>query len=186
MTNTNVKSIAFLGPDGSGKSTIIERLQAHRSINYFHLKPRISSRGRPVRDPHSLKPYGRVLSFMKIVYLVIQYNLLWFKNIYLSSSENLVVFDRYFDDIICDPLRYRYSGEYSIVKWMRLCIPRPDIYFVLIGDPEIIWSRKKEVELSELKKQLVRYEILGNEKEYVTISVNDDVEVSLQTVMSHL
>ena len=88
MNSKKVQRIAILGPDGSGKSTLIEALKTTREINYFHLKPRKASGGPPVAHPHSRAPYNSFISFIKIIYLVVQYNVLWFKNIHLNPSEN--------------------------------------------------------------------------------------------------
>ena len=186
MNRKKVQRIAILGPDGSGKSTLIEALKMTRGINYYHLKPRRSSGGPPVVNPHSRAPYNWLLSVIKIFYLVVQYNLLWFKNIYLNPTRNLVVFDRYFDDILCDPVRYRYKGSLRLIRFMRNLMPRPDLYFVLLGEPELIWSRKKEVTLENLKRQLICYEELTKSEKFISVSVDISSESSLKFIISHL
>jgi len=57
--------ISFLGPDGSGKSTIINALKKRelpfRRIDYFHLKPRLlgaKGNGKPVPNPHEKENYS--------------------------------------------------------------------------------------------------------------------------------
>jgi hypothetical protein len=96
-------SIAFLGPDGSGKSTIINGVTQgelpFRRVDYFHLKPFPTKHGmasKTVSDPHALPPYSALKSYLKLGVFFIQYNYGWIKNIIkLKIKSSLVIFDRY-------------------------------------------------------------------------------------------
>ena len=65
-------------------------------------------------------------------------------------------------------------------------MPRPDLYFVLLGEPELIWSRKKEVTLENLKRQLICYEELTKSEKFISVSVDISSESSLKFIISHL
>ena len=176
-----VKTIAFLGSDGSGKSTVIDTLLEsdklnYNKIEYFHLKPIVksSSSGETVvDDPHAKPVYSAVKSYMKLLFFIYQYNKGWIKNINpLKSDNTLVIFDRYYDDLLVDYRRYRYGGSMAIAKFARKFIPKPELYFILVTDADIIYKRKQEVEFSELERQIEGYSSLADNKRYFLIDVN--------------
>jgi hypothetical protein len=80
--------IAFLGPDGSGKSTVINAVmqqlsQSFRNVEYRHLRPgRLSKHSNtvPVTDPHAKPLRNKIGSHIKLLYFWSQYlvgNLSW-------------------------------------------------------------------------------------------------------------
>src|ERR1017187_7994795 len=111
--------IVALGPDGVGKSTVIKHLvevtrPAFRGHQLFHWRPsslwprkHIGN----VTDPHGQVPHSAWWSVARILLHILDY---WFG--YLTkirpalARSNLVVFDRYFYDLLVDRRRYRYGG----------------------------------------------------------------------------
>lgn len=182
-------SIAFLGPDGSGKTTIIEGLKnsilPFRKTDYFHLKPvrTQNMEGGVTTDPHQFKPYNRLKSYSKLLYFIYQYNFGWIKNIIpLKIKSSLIIFDRYFDDLIADNKRYRYGGENFIAKFFRLFIKKPSLYFVLVTDAKTIYQRKQEVAFSELENQIFKYRSLVDNDRYFEIDVNESPSIIVKNV----
>lgn len=178
-----VTTIAFLGPDGAGKSTIIDELIADDIfINkyYFHLKPVINKNNSNinVNDPHNKNEYSNFKSTLKLIYFVFIYNYGWLKNIYFKKlkSAPVIIFDRYFDDIFVDKKRYRINQNIKSAKFLRKLIPSPDITFVLSTNPEVIFKRKQEVTYQELERQTLAYHELGKEKGFINIDVNNTPE----------
>ena len=172
-------SVCFLGPDGSGKSTIINNLKKSKlpfeSIYYFHLKPikNKNANHRVVDDPHKYPPYSRVKSYIKLFYFTWQYNWGWFKNIRpLKEKSSLIIFDRYFDDLLVDTKRYRYGAGLKAANRIRKLIPKPDLYFILYAPARVILKRKKEVGEKELLRQLEGYKTLADSEKYILIDVN--------------
>lgn len=174
-------SISFLGPDGSGKSTVINELMSRelgfKTNDYFHLKPIIktgSTNDEIVEDPHAYPAYSSFKSYIKLLYFIYQYTSGWYKNITpLLKNGSLVIFDRYFDDMLVDTKRYRYGGSIAIAKFARCFIPKPSLYFILYADAETIYKRKQEVSFDELKRQVEAYKSLADDKRYFLIDVNN-------------
>ena len=173
--------------------TIIEKLLIQelpfKNKEYFHLKPikKKSSINSDiiVTDPHKYPPYSRLKSYIKLLYYVCQYNLGWLRNIFpLRAKSSLVIFDRYFDDMLVDSRRYRYGGSLTIAKITRLFIPKPDIYFILTADAKIIYERKQEVPFKELERQVKAYEAMANGRRYFHIDANRSPERITKEIMT--
>ena len=178
IDNPKSISISFLGPDGSGKSTIIDLLMTTNYFKYkyyFHLKPisqdNISTTVET--NPHSKPLYSKFKSYIKLLYFIYQYNFGWLKNIVkLRTKSSLIIFDRYYDDLLVDNKRYRYGGSLGIAKFVRLFIPRPDLYFILTTDAKVIYERKQEVTFEDLDRQIKDYRALADGQRYFNIDVN--------------
>jgi len=189
-----ILSICFLGPDGSGKSTIIDEVeQSQLFINnyYFHLKPikikSSSANNEMVENPHKYSSYSKLKSYIKLLYFIYQYNMGWLKNIVpMKIKSSLVIFDRYFDDLLVDNKRYRYGGNMIMVKLARIFIPKPELYFILTTDAKVIYERKQEVPFEELERQIVAYSALADGNRYFQIDVNrspEEISKEIVTIM---
>lgn len=164
------------GTDGSGKTTIIDSLPqvlsntwpADGAIRYFHCRPYVLEPSKQEQfgihrpappTPHTGKPYGRLKSFAKLAYCVFDYIIGWWGPIHMERAKgHMVVFDRYYYDFYLDKLRYRFHLSDGVLRLMQHFIPKPDITFVLTGEAEPIWARKKELSLEEVQQQITRLE----------------------------
>lgn len=185
--------ISFLGPDGSGKSTIIDGVMAAKlpfnDTSYFHLKPKHPPKNNGanlvVVDPHRDLPYSAWQSYLKLLVFIFQYNVGWVKNILpLKQKGNLVIFDRYYHDMLVDSRRYRYGGKIKTAQFISKFIPKPDIFFVLTADAKVIYARKQEVPFEELERQVSEYRILGKGEKFHNIDVNRLPEVIVEEVIA--
>ena len=75
MKNNSLLVIAFMGVDGSGKSTIISNLKSlldekYDNIIINHLKPNLFGINRPIQsnNPHSQPLRSSLFSLLKIIY----------------------------------------------------------------------------------------------------------------------
>jgi hypothetical protein len=114
--------IAVFGPDGAGKSAAIQRLTQELSLSFrdierFHFRPRFRRRwddSPPVTNPQGKPPRGFLLSVIKLLYWLADYcygYLALIRPALLNS--NLVLFDRYYPDVLVDPVRYRLPASTS-------------------------------------------------------------------------
>lgn len=155
--------IAFIGPDGCGKSAVIETVAADfapafQRVMHLHLRPKVlpAKRGNdvPVTNPHGQPVRGNLYSIAKILYLVLDYWLGYFRQVRSRTVRSgLVIFDRYFYDILVDPERVLYGGPRWLLKLLGYLIPRPEIVFLLNARPEALWARKQEVPYEEVARQ---------------------------------
>lgn len=163
--------VAFQGTDGSGKTTIINGLPeilgntfSNNTLNYYHWRPGIikpektsNENGEPIvnTQPHLLPPYGKIISFLKMLFYTVDYILgYWLKVYWQAAQGHLVVFDRYYYDFYMDKARYRLKLPDSLIRIFHPFIPKPDITFVLLGNAEQIHARKNELPLGEVRKQI--------------------------------
>lgn len=169
-------SIAVLGTDGSGKSTIINAITPwleeafHGGVRYNHLRPNfmpdmavlMGKRKKPkegeyivVSDPHSKKQSGFVGSLVRWGYYLIDYTIGYFKVVWLriKTHSDVFIFDRYYYDYYIDQKRSRTNLPNWIIRLGECLVPTPDIILCLGGDPEKIYNRKPETSLQEVKRQ---------------------------------
>ena len=131
--------VVVLGPDGSGKSTLTESLKsqlvgAFRSADIFHLRPNLLGRKKDdkiVTDPHGKPARSFLISILKLFYYISDYLTGYLFKIHIKLVRStLVIFDRYYDDLLIDPKRYRYGGGSWFVRLFRIFIPDPDLYLI--------------------------------------------------------
>jgi thymidylate kinase len=158
--------VAFLGLDGSGKSAAIDRtVDALRllfaSVKRYHIRP--SSRSPQPGElmgipPHSEPPRGLIPSLAKLA--------LWWTDYWVGYLMNivprlfrpaLVLFDRYYDDLLVDPQRYRFGGPLWLARVVGRCLPRPDVFVFLDAPPELARTRKPSVGLEQAIRQRDAY-----------------------------
>ena len=189
--------IAFLGPDGCGKSSVGARVaeelaRAFRQVERRHLWPplpfvREPENSPPVVNPHDMPPRGAAAALAKVLVFWARYvagGLYWLAPRRIRTR--LVVFDRYYHDIIADPLRYRIAPGSLAARLARMLarrVPQPDLVFVLDASPETLLARKQEVPAAECRRQRAAY--LEIAREFANVRVVD-AELPLEQVTARV
>lgn len=109
-------------------------------------------------DPHEKPERGRLMSIAKALYYTVDYVLGYAVRTWPQLVRStLVVYDRYYEDLLVDGRRYRYGGPEWVLRWLRPLIPKPDLVFLLDASAEVLHQRKQEVPLPEVRRQRQAY-----------------------------
>jgi len=165
--------LSVAGPDGVGKSTLIDALVAEEldgrrimRIRKVGILPRRTVPGAVVVEPHKDPVYSAPVSFAKVGYVFFDYLIGWALRIRpFVRSGGWVVLERGWWDMAVDPRRYRMSVPVSLMLRLGRLLPKPDVLFVLEAPPAIVYARKQELTLEELARQMrVWRELLPSEQ----------------------
>ncbi|WP_266204906.1 nucleoside/nucleotide kinase family protein [Pontibacter kalidii] len=166
--------IGILGRDGCGKSTFINEIAAgplgslFKNTVTFKKMPAILYKGAILNKnegyhfskPHQYKERGILASFLKLNLLLIEFMLgYWLKVYPFKAKSHLVLYDRYFVDVLADPLRYRIKGNKFYIKLIHHILPKPDLWIILDLPTEVLLQRKQELNFEMAEK--LRYEYLN-------------------------
>lgn len=199
-------SIAFLGTDGSGKSTIIEAItpilsQAfHKGVRYEHMRPnwlpslavalgkRKSDAPQSVcSDPHGGHPSGFLGSLLRISYYWIDYTFGYLFKVFPDKSvkNHVWLFDRYYYDCLFDPQRSCIKLPRWVLKLYVFFVPKPDLIVCLGTKAETIIARKQELPLEEVRRQVedLRHFAFGNPRA-IWVDTGCNLQESTRKVMN--
>ncbi|HLL90158.1 MAG TPA: polysaccharide biosynthesis C-terminal domain-containing protein [Tepidisphaeraceae bacterium] len=157
--------VVFLGPDGVGKSTVIDAVReaiapAFLRTDYRTFAPSLVPPALQVtkKTPHALPPRSLAGSLLKAAWWFVCYTAGYYVAIRPPLARaSLVLNHRYLLDAIVDPKRYRYAGPSWILRAIWRVAPRPDLVVLLDAPPEVIQSRKQEVPFEETARQVDGY-----------------------------
>lgn len=162
--------VAICGADGSGKSTVSEKLIENLSTTFsaakgkhFHWKPplfsaRRSGRKGPATDPHGKPPRNGFLSLLYFAFHWLEFVIgsrICFLPI--TFKGGLVLVDRYYYDFFVDQHRYRLNVPAWLVRAGYCLIKKPDLVLLLDAPAEVLQSRKQEVPFAETERQCQAY-----------------------------
>jgi len=169
--------IVFVSPDGGGKTTTInefvkiipkEYVVNNRHIR-FHILPRLGHLIQWIKSPLSYKRvfskteskisepisrhiYGKNVPLWKII-IVLLYDvfdyLFGYFLLFRPKSNQIYLFDRYIYDYYTE--RDWCNTPLIIMKTIMWIIPKPSLIVVLDNEPEVIYSRKPELDIKDIK-----------------------------------
>lgn len=199
-------TIAFLGTDGSGKSTIINAIRPvldeafHKAVYYEHLRPnRLPSLAKllgkkedfngTVSNPHKESTSGLVGSLFRWVYYLIDYTIGFYLKVFPKKVIRSCVwlFDRYYYDYLIDPKRTRVSLPKWLLKIGQRLIPEPDMIICLGTDAQKIHQRKPELPLAEIERQVSALKLFSSKnKRAFWIDTGSSIDDSSKQVLQFI
>jgi thymidylate kinase len=175
--------IVILGPDGAGKSSVVQGLirrldQAGRVVTMRYLKPDlvISRRGEAAINlvPHGKPPRSALSSLAKIIVWLMEE---WYANLFWDKKGTLLICDRYYHDLLVDPKRYRYGGPASAAKLVGQLMPQPELWILLDAPAEVLQARKQEVTLEETARQRQAYlALVHKQRKHVIVDASQSLD----------
>lgn len=158
-------TLVLLGPDGSGKSSVLQALRATLAPAFSGslrrsfppaLLGRVSATS---RSPHATPPRSALGSSVRALAYWLVYSLVadWTVTRPALARNMLVLHDRHFVDTLVDPRRYRYGGPAWLLRAIWRVTPKPDLVVLLDVPAEVAQSRKQEVSADETARQRHAY-----------------------------
>ncbi len=190
-------SLAFIGPDGVGKSTTITALakafeyEYNGGIAYCHWRPGLLKpmKGHVPRIPGVHKHHhpvpgllGRAISLARLPANVLLCHLGYLARVVPAQiKRKLVCLDRYCYAYVLFPESVRYFGPTVLADWAVRMMPRPDLTLALSAPPAAIHERKPELTTNEISEQLQRIERLtDSHKRIVSIDASGTAEQTIE------
>ncbi len=178
------KLIAFIGPDGSGKTSIINMEEDYLEVFFskiikyhirFNLFPELktgfgfsSMKGKLIEgsthdekeeitntknqnEPIKRSFISKLASWFVVIYYSVEFlvgRVLIKKH---RIKRRLVLFDRYYYDFFAQPTSRELIKKYKGI--LLLFAKKPDIVIHLNANPEVVFARKQELSIKEIKMQ---------------------------------
>lgn len=197
--------VSFSGPDGCGKTTVIELLRERLEVNtpiLFHFRPTllpnlgevgakagvIPEVDRNFDRPHRAKRKGKINSLIRLAYYSTDYILGYLlKVLPLRQRKQIVFFDRYFTDVIVDGERSSIFLNYKFLALLRHLIPGCRYHFLFRVAPETIRTRKQELSIDDMNRIYTRLEYLAKrDRSYCWIDNNGTPEEAVEQILNIL
>jgi serine acetyltransferase/thymidylate kinase len=180
--------IACLGPPGSGKGSVIQALSdqplaVFENAHTMELRPGVMRAGtiKANRSVRMREPRGRFTTIVKLMMFVADYWLgywLWIRPKLVRST--LVVSNRYFDDVLVDPRRYRIDHALAFARLLLRWVPRPHLWLVFDIPSQALQERQGEQgELGEEEATRQRGEyrrLLGGHENVVVLDADQPLD----------
>jgi thymidylate kinase len=183
--STGGATLVFLGPDGVGKTTLLRAVSKSLEAvfpeqNIYRWRPAVFARApRLARLPHS-KPSRSLwgsISYLFFTWLDFTSGYVLAIHSALSRSA-LVIFDRFYHDLLIDPKRYRFGGPIWMVRALARIVPPRDLLFVVLdADEQTILSRKQQLPAEEIRRQRRAYRAFAEQAPAsVLVSTENPIE----------
>lgn len=200
--------VSISGPDGSGKTTVIERLitqleQVHGpdSVIYSHFRPAMLPRIAEVAKatgaitivdteynrPHRSQPSDVLGSLARVLYYGLDYVGGYVRSVYpVLLIGKIALFDRYYYDMIADPYRSSVSLPLQWMITIGKFLPLPRHAFFIRVAPQEIHRRKQELTLERIIELNDRYNELVRLGWLVAIDNDDSPDIAAAAIVDHI
>lgn len=172
------KLVAFVGPDGSGKTTIIDLQDKYFELIYprrkkYHIRPgifpelktghgfssmngAISGKKKSGTKSFRRSRLSRLAAWFVVLYYTMEYSLSRVRLKVERARKVLVLYDRYYYDFFAQPTTRDIIMPYR--RMLMFFVEKPDIIIHLKADPEVVYTRKQELTINEIQEQNLHLE----------------------------
>ena len=207
MKNKRVNIITFSGVDGAGKTTILreftELLQTKYDREVVEIRHRPSvlpilsaiKHGKKEAEKKTMEVLPRtgsnkskLSSYIRFFYYLTDYVLgQWVIYFKYTRQGKVIIYDRYYFDFINDARRTNINLESGFVKFFYKFVFKPDMNIFLYAPPEVILSRKQEMDEESIIDLTKKYRDLFDEfgkmsKDQYTSIENINKEKTMKTI----
>lgn len=168
MKQKNLHMITISGPDGCGKSTLIDQVKAHfqgegREVKVIRSRPlgfpllsylKYGKRAGLIASTtkhYNKRQYNKFSSIIKFSYYFLDYLVGCVFLKYYKLMGILVVFDRYYFDYICNAERFSLDIPTKMTRFLYKFVYKADVNIFLDAEPSEILVYKQE----QLEEQII-------------------------------
>lgn len=209
--NKDIKIITFSGVDGAGKTTILTKVKElleekyKKEVIVIRHRPSILpilsaiKHGKKEAEkktmevlPRTGKNKSSLSSFIRFAYYLVDYIfgqfILYFK---YTRKGTIIIYDRYYFDFINDARRTNIDLKEGFVKFFYKFVFKPKLNIFLYASPEVILSRKQEMDEKSIIELTDKYKSLFNEfntkynQEYLAIE-NIDIDETMTIIENQI
>ena len=165
--------IAFLGPDGSGKTTAVQNF-AHRMMwplevlkvylgdnRYLNPLAKFIHDYKEKREKEGKKDFWLSSLHLFLGYLDKCIRVAMAEYFYLAGG--IALFDRSFHDLLANPEVPEGSFKYRLKEFLYKVSPKPDLVIFLEADAAVLHARKSDHPLEFIEKACARYQRVAAE-----------------------
>lgn len=201
-------AIGFTGPDGAGKTTVIDLVidrlgdVFRKAHSYCHFRPALFGNlgdvaqkagvkkevDRDYSNPHRGGRTSALNSLARLSYYTLDYILgYWARVKSQTRITRLVIFDRYFNDIICDPRRSRIYLPYGFLNvWRKIFIPKLRYNVLLTASTDTILARKEELTREDIEAINKRIDLLASQRGYLKVMNDSTPDEAVNIILRHI